>query len=196
VRRDEIEELGYITPIRNVPSIVKLGLLSHTRAARVLHLSIAKEGVQSIRAQKSVPNGLRLHDYVNLYFNPRNPMMYLRKDSHASCCILRIDPAVLDLEGVVVTDRNAARFAVFHSPDEGLALIDRDMAFAQYWTHDDPIEQDRRKALQCAEVLVPHVVPTEYVRGAWISCHPAAEALTALGFDLAIDQKPYLFFQP
>ena len=195
VRREEIRELTYICPLRNVPSILRLGILSHVRAARVLHVSIAKEGVQAIRARKAVPNGLRLHDYVNLYFNPRNPMMFLRKDSHASCCILRIDPSVLDLDGVVVADRNAARFAVFHSVNEGLPLIDRDLVFAQYWTHENPIEQDRRKALQCAEVLVPHVVEPTFIIGSWVSCQAAADALATLGFTLPIDQRPSAFFQ-
>src|SRR5258708_2060216 len=104
--RAEVKELTYITPLVNTPSIVEHGLLSHNRAAKLHHTSIAKEGVQDIRAGKVVPGGLRLHDYVNLYFNPRNPMMFLRRALHADCCIIRVDPSVLNIAGVVVTDKN------------------------------------------------------------------------------------------
>ena len=149
--RTEVKELCYITAIVNVPSILTVGLLSHNRAIKVAHLSIAKQGVQDIRAGKVVPGGVRLHDYVNLYFNPRNPMMYYRKDQHETCCVLEVTPSVLDLPGVIVTDQNAARFAAFRPVGEGLALVDREVTFARYWTHPNPIEQDRRKAAQCAD---------------------------------------------
>jgi ssDNA thymidine ADP-ribosyltransferase, DarT len=194
--RSEISELSYITPISNTQSILAVGLLSHNRAARVEHVSIAKQGVQDIRAGKVVPGGLRLHDYVNLYFNPRNPMMFLRKDSHGSCCILRVSAAVLDeIEGVVIADQNAARFAAFRPAPEGLAMIDRAVTYAKYWTDADPFEQDRRKAAQCAEVLVPHVVPPSYLLGAYVSCESAMADLDQVGFTLPARLQPYLFFQ-
>src|SRR5712691_2607983 len=46
--------------------------------------------------------------YVNLYLCARNPILYKRQSRHAELCVLRIDPRVLDLPGVVVTDGNAA----------------------------------------------------------------------------------------
>lgn len=66
MKRDELPELHYITPIRNVPSILRLGLLSYRRAQRLNHESVADETVQLKRADKNVPGGQRLHDYVNL----------------------------------------------------------------------------------------------------------------------------------
>jgi hypothetical protein len=195
MERHEVKELSYITPIENVESIMVHGLLSHTRAARLPHASIAKPGVQDIRAGKTVPRGMLLHDYVNLYLNPRNPMMYLRKDQHPTCSIIRVNPAVLDGQGVVVTDRNASRFAVFRPAPDGLAIVDKELTFARYWTHQDPIEQDRRKALQCAEVLVPHVVPPDRIVGAYVSCQAARMRMLELGFELPIRLAPYLFFQ-
>src|SRR5262249_6822793 len=129
------------------------------------------------------------------YFNPRNPMMFLRKDLHADCCIIRVSPDVIDIEGAVVADQNAARFAAFRPAPDGLAMIDLAITYAKYWTNDDPIEQDRRKAAQCAEVLVPHVVPPGYLLGAYVSCQAAADALGKLGFGLPVRRYPYLFFQ-
>jgi ssDNA thymidine ADP-ribosyltransferase, DarT len=195
MERHEVVELCYITPIANVSSILALGLLSHNRAAGIHHDSIAEPRVQDIRASKRVPNGLRLHDYVNLYFNARNPMMYARRERHAECCILQVDPSVLDLPGTVIADRNASRFAAFRPAPGGLAIVDKTLTFARWWTHEDPIEQDRRKALQCAEVLVPHGVPPRYIAGAYVSCPDAQRAMRASGCPLPLRLAPRRFFR-
>lgn len=44
--REELTELHFITPIKNVPSILSRGILSHTRAAKVPHESVAMERIQ------------------------------------------------------------------------------------------------------------------------------------------------------
>ncbi len=48
--------------------------MCYERAKNLKHKSIALEEVQERRDRKRIPNGA-LHEYVNLYFNPRNPMM-------------------------------------------------------------------------------------------------------------------------
>jgi hypothetical protein len=195
MERHEIQELFYITPIANVPSILRSGILSHRRAAALPHTSIAMVEIQNRRQNKIVPNGRPLHDYVNLYFNPRNPMMFSRQEKHRECCILQIDLAVLDLVGTVITDRNAAAgYAAFRPAPTGLAIVDRGLTFAEYWTHDNPIEHDRRKTASCAEVLVPDGVSVTYLRGAHVSGPEAETALTHAGFQFPIRTTPKLFF--
>ena len=54
------------------------------------------------------PGGLKLHQYANLYFHARNPMMYSRKEKAAELCVLCVSLEVLRLPGVVITDKNAA----------------------------------------------------------------------------------------
>lgn len=108
MRRDELDELHYITPIENLPSIMTHGVLSHRKAAAVTHRSVAMTHIQQRRAAVVVPGGRRLHEYVNLYICARNPMMFVRKRQHRILCVLRIESAVLDLPGVVVTDGNAS----------------------------------------------------------------------------------------
>ena len=71
MRREELEELHYITPIANVPSILTHGILSHRRAKRISLQSIAKAEVQEKRATVKVPGGRRLHEYANLYICAR-----------------------------------------------------------------------------------------------------------------------------
>ena len=82
MNRADIKELYFITPIDNMASIFKHGLLSHNKikASRLSHKSVAHGDVQKRREDKVIPGGKRkLHDYVNLYFNPRNSMMYSRE---------------------------------------------------------------------------------------------------------------------
>jgi hypothetical protein len=123
MRKEEIDELHYITPIDNVDSILANGILSHRLAERVSHRSVAMQEVQDRRKNKVVPGGRKLHEYANTYFNARNAMLYLRKDDHAELCILRISTAVFDLDGVIVTDRNAASSARFSPVSTGLERI-------------------------------------------------------------------------
>ena len=133
--REELNELGYIVPIATVPSILQRGILSHRRAERIAHESIALEDVNNLRAKVNVPNGRALHEYANLYICPRNPMLFKRKDSHEQICVLRVSADVLDLPNVVVTDSNAASKYVRFSPaPSGLEIVSRDRTFARYWT--------------------------------------------------------------
>jgi hypothetical protein len=47
-------------------------------------------------------------------------------------------------------------------------IVDEDYTFADYWTHlDDQIEEWRHKSRMCAEILVPDVVPPQYIAGAY-----------------------------
>ena len=182
VKRSDIKHLFYIVPIENVSSMLKNGILCHNHAEKIGHKSIALEDVQERRRNKVIPNGGRLHDYVNLYINPRNPMMYLVKERHKELCIVVVDCRILDEPGVVVSDRNAAREHCRFDPlDQGIARIDRERIFAQYWTHpDDPIDEGRHRGEMCAEVLVPKRVDPKYILGAYVSCAEGQAELNRL----------------
>lgn len=72
----DIDELHFMTVHLNVPSILRLGICSHEASRTIQHSSIASAAVQGRRDERSIPGGLRLHQYANLYFNARNAMMY------------------------------------------------------------------------------------------------------------------------
>ena len=76
MERADLKELHYITPIANVASILERGILSHISATRIKHDSVADESVQERRSRVQVQGKTRLHHYVNLYLNARNPMLY------------------------------------------------------------------------------------------------------------------------
>jgi hypothetical protein len=168
VEREDLEELHYITGYSNVASILELGVLSHDLAEGVEHDSIALERVQAIREDTEVA-GRRLHSYANLYLWGRNAMLYLRYryEGRRDLCVLSVDPEVLDIPGVVVTDRNATKkwHRAAYVGSGGLEIVDRGLTFAERWDHPDPWERERRKTATQAEVLVPDQVPPEYVWG-------------------------------
>lgn len=200
LKRDELRELQYITPIGNIPSIVKSGILSHKNVAKVEHASCAKQEIQDRRSKVIVPGGKPLHWYVNLYFDARNPMMHLLKDNHENLSVLAISADVIDIPGTVVVDCNASReYALFKPASAGLAMIDKDLVYAEFWTHDDPVEQYRHKGAKCAEVLVPERVEPHFVMKAYVSCETSKVVLLGLLDEYKLQLKTvvdgHLFFR-
>ena len=159
---DDIDGLYYITHIDNLESICQAGILSHARAKRIPHISIAKSNVLDMRKKRSVPQGRPLPEYVNLYFNPRNPMMYKVTDGGkniGNVCLLKVHRRLLSSTGVIITDGNAASdYTRFYASPSGLACLNREEIFVTFWTDDDPIRRFRLKSTTCSEVLVPDQV--------------------------------------
>lgn len=185
-----------IQAIENIPSIMRSGLLSNERAARIIHTSIAMNEIQERRDKIRVPNGLKLHQYANVYFDPHNPMLSARRDQNNDICILKIDCGILDMPGVVVSDRNASSdYASFYSPGIGIEEIDFDLVYARYWTDEDYYVQMEKKSIKCAEVLVPYVIPHEYIMCAAVIDKETAHKLEDVGFNKAIEIVPWIFFR-
>ena len=196
MRRDELHELHYITPIENLPSIMTQGVLSHRKAVSVAHASVAMADIQKRRAAVVVPGGRRLHEYANLYMCARNPMTFLRKAQHRTLCVLRIEPAVLDVPGVVVTDGNASSVHVlFRAAPDGLRIVDKEMTFADDWRDPDKIQYWRKKTAKCAEVLVLDAVPPRFIVGAYVSGEHAHENLARLGLGIPTEINARMFFR-
>lgn len=196
MQREELRELHYITDVSNLPSIEDQGILSHEMANKYAHKSVALKVVQERREGKIVPNARPLHHYVNLYFCARNPMMYLIRDSHRSLCVLRIDPSVVDIQGAIISDRNASSdWASFFPSPEGLSEVNGELVFARYWTDADRYEQMRKKSIKCAELLVPNRVEQAYITGVYASCEGVRTNLMTTGSLLQCHLQPDLFFQ-
>lgn len=200
MRLEELKELHYITPVENIPSILDKGLLSFNKAKKVKHTTCANAEVQERREKVVIPSGRPLHDYVNLYFNSRNPMMYFRREDHSELTVLSVSTTVIDLPGVVISDCNASRdLALFKPAPEGLDMIDSDMVFAEYWTHDNQITEYTHKGMMCSEVLVPEIINPKYIIKAYASCEESlanlVQILDTTDNDLPIVKNGYLFFR-
>ena len=182
-------------PLINIQSVVEHGILSYERAAKLKHRSVAMPAVQDRRDKKHVPRGLKLHQYANLYFHARNPMLYKRKDDAENICVLRVSTEVLELDGVVITDCNAAsNYVRFLHPSQS-ELLDFDAIFAMDWRHhDDPAAYWRHRSRKCAEILIPHFVGPRFLTGAYAVSQDVAERLKlALHRPISIDRG--MFFR-
>lgn len=172
-----------IVHMDSVSSILSKGIRSHNSMASCSHKDISLLDVQNRRAEVSFEKlGTKLHDYANLYFDARNPMMYYlkfhREDFPNEYCVLALDYAILDLDGVLVTDSNAAYGLMrYGSPEAMLGSLDFARIFARFWTDDDEIEMAKRKVQKCAEVLVPDAISPSYIRGAYVANETAKELL-------------------
>jgi hypothetical protein len=111
MNRSDVKELYFITYIENVPSILNRGILSHNIISRNINFrDISESGVQERRTKDKIPGTNKsLHDYANLYFDAHNPMLSKRRSENDKICVLRINNMVLDIDGVIITDQNAAR---------------------------------------------------------------------------------------
>lgn len=194
--RADIPELHYITAIANLPSILQHGILSHRRAEQLPHYSVAMPEIQEIRQDKQIPGARNLHEYANLYFDAHNPMLSKRRAHNNEICVLQVAPAVLDVLGVIVTDRNAASgWAGFRPAATGLAILSRERIFARYWTHPgDPYEEMSHKSEKCAEVLVPDSVEAGMIVGAYVANQTALLAFQQLNTELPARIRSDMFF--
>ncbi len=190
-----LDEFQNITPIENIPSILKYGVLSHAEAAKLPHLSVALQEVQDKRDEKRVPGGLALHEYANVYFHARNPMMSRRRNEAQRLCVLQISPEILSIPGAVITDQNAvSKYVRFSTPDR-VRFMNLEYVFARNWKHpDDQIEEWRHSSVKCAEVLIPHRITADFVLGAYVLNASARDQLAGQGFQLPIRIDPDLFF--
>ncbi len=195
MNRCDVAELHFITYNENVPSILKRGILSHNIISRNINFhDISESGVQELRAKKKIPGTNRsLHDYANLYFDAHNPMLSARRSENDKICVLRIKNIVLNIDGVIITDKNAARECWFKTVDEGLPLLNKDEIYATSWIYDNPIKQDKHKGIKCAEVLFPDCVHPDYIIGAYVANSIAFENLCNLS-DINVIIKSKLFF--
>ncbi|MEA5516825.1 DarT ssDNA thymidine ADP-ribosyltransferase family protein, partial [Nodularia sp. UHCC 0506] len=91
-----IKYLYHMTYINNLASIIRNGLLSHNEAYRrgLIAADISDPDVQDRRANLSVYN-IPLHEYVPLYFSPRNPMLYKRREIQEDIVILGMESQIL-----------------------------------------------------------------------------------------------------
>ncbi|MFS2111823.1 DUF4433 domain-containing protein [Sphingomonas sp. Sphisp140] len=191
-----VSELHCIMPIANLASVLAHGILSYEDAAQLQHASVAMQPVQDRRDQKRIPQGMRLHQYANLYFHARNPMLYKRLGEAGSLCVLRISLEAMAIPGVVITDSNAASdYARFLHPSQW-AHINFDDVLSESWTHpDDPRRYYQHKSRKCAEVLVPHRVPPALVVGAYVIDASALTRLRAAAPEFPGYVDPVLFFR-
>ncbi|MDO4803134.1 MAG: DarT ssDNA thymidine ADP-ribosyltransferase family protein, partial [Prevotellaceae bacterium] len=107
-----------------------------------------------------------------------------------------ISSEVLDLDGTIISDGNAAsEYTRFFSPSDGIDQLDFVIIYGEWWTSDDPLEQAIKKRIKCAEILVPGSIPYNYIIGACVVDETAKQSLINQGFEKEIRIAPRVFFR-
>lgn len=141
-----------MTHKKNIPNILKYGILSHNEAhyRKIVSNDIADNDVNKRRA--------KIHDYVPFYFNPKNPMLYKRKDIQDDIVILCIDRNVLKKE-CIFTDGNAASSStIFYDDTRYLNKLNWEIINSRYWG-----EFSDGKRIRCAEALIRNKVSQDNI---------------------------------
>jgi len=179
-----------------VPSTIQHGILSNKLSKKFPHKTIAMEEIQDRRKIKRIPGARKLHKYANLYFDAHNPTLSKRRDQNDQICVVCINTSVLNLPGVIISDRNAAAdYARFYTVKEGLAALDKDKIYAKYWTNaQNQFDYWEQKSIKCAEILVPDRVESKYILGAYVANQTALKAFKKLRIQLTVSIRSDIFF--
>ena len=108
-RKYRINFLYYFAHVNHMASILAYGLMPRNRAQNREYITsdISNQEVQARRADRQV-FGRSLHDYVPLYFTPKNPgMLYAIRDIQDEVVILSFRREILSQGGTVFTDGNS-----------------------------------------------------------------------------------------
>jgi len=193
--RFRIEYLYHITHKNNLQNILQNGLLSHNQARnnRLMQVDIADNQVNDRRAINEPIYKRSIHDYVPLYFNPKNPMLYRRGNLQNDLVILAIDRKLLYQRNIIFTNGNAAAGATsFFSDPNDLTNLNWSCINAEYW---NDISDGKR--IKCSEILVFPSIPTTAIRKVFCNNHQTkqvAENLLINHNAIVVEVKPNLYF--
>jgi len=159
-----VHEFFYIAPFYNICQILISGFIkSRNEIEEWAYLNtniedFSNSNVQQLRSDKTIDDKFKLHDFVNLYLNPFNPMIYSKRHEE-NIAIISISTLVALCQNTYLSDGNAASqktqfFEIFN----GLDQLDWSTIFSNSW-HDKP----DGKRIRCAEVLIPCSIPVEYI---------------------------------
>jgi hypothetical protein len=205
----DINQLHYISHIENIPSILKLGILSHgiIDKQKIKFLSFFKkvkftpiydEEIILIRKNRKTPDNKSLWEYVNLYFQPRNPMLYrvVCEQSAENIAVLGVDFDVIKLADAFVTDGNAASISSYIVPaKEHKEVINplKKVLNGEWWTDDDQIDSKRKIMAEC---LVPEKIEPGYIKAIYVADDSiAAEVKKKIFIKIPVIPEPHLFFK-
>ena len=201
MKRPEITGLYYITHIDNVPSILRMGIFCHERieTEHVEYTRIYDKDIVANRQGIYVPDGRSLWEFANLYFQPRNPMLYrvLNEKSPKEIAIISVQPNILDRLDIYISTGNAAHSSSEILPSgEGRKIIPqiiKDTLMVEYWKAADG---SKRKIM--AECLVPDMLPVDVIEAIYVESHEVKKRLEPLilSSGIPVIPEPHMYFLP
>ena len=189
-----------ITHISNLKSILKRGLYSHdqVRKRKISSSVVYDKGI--VERRRYIPTDKRksLHEYINLYFNPRNSMMYrVKAIEERDVIVIQLNSGILGRKGVFLADGNAAANATnFHLVDKETLAQLRHQVDRESWNDADEIVKKENVSKMMAECLVPVHIPPEMIEVVHVvdrrSAVKAMRLLSGTGIRLIVN--PHMFF--
>jgi len=152
ISRFGITFLYHMTHKSNLCSILKYGLLSHNDAhnRNLLSTDISENTVNERRRRIEPIFNKSIHEYAPLYFNPKNPMLFKRKNIQNDIVILAYEANLLLKENTIFTDGNAASDSTsFYNNFDCLSKLSWECINDAWW---NTYQDGKRK--KCAEVLI------------------------------------------
>lgn len=198
--KPEIKGLYYITHIENIPSILSQGILSHrcVEDRGVKYKAIYDAEIVGNRKLKRTPDGRNLWEFANVYFQPRNPMLFrvVHETDPKEIVVLGLQPRVLQTPGSYITNGNAANNATdFYNYEDGMKAIMEiwNTISSEWW---NSVDGSKRKIM--AECLVLGVIPPDLIHSIYVSSHQIADKVRGIisGRGLPVIPEPNMFFIP
>ncbi len=195
----KIKSLYYITHIDNLPSILDRGIFSYdmVEAEGLCPIPIYDGNIIGQRNYKTI-GGNKLWFYANLYFQPRNAMMYriVHQKNLKDLAVVGINKKILDEQDVVITDGDAANETTqSYCLSDGLKILKKQQSIIQndWWNNFDG---SKRKMM--AECLIPNYVKPMYIHSVYVADDTTRNLVQKIVGNpkIEVDSKPDMFFQP
>ncbi|MCD6574177.1 DUF4433 domain-containing protein [Candidatus Aerophobetes bacterium] len=198
----KLRGLYYITHINNLSSILQRGILCHRKIEdeKISFTPIYDAEIVATIREKKLSDGRNLWDFVNLYFQPRNAMLYrvifFSKANLEDIIIIGLKYNILNRKDIFVTTGNAASYntEIFSAGRAKKYIkIIREKTDKGWWA-----SQDGSKRELMAECLVPDSLSPEYISEIYVPNQNALNKVRSkIGSrNIPIIPEPELFFQP
>ena len=199
LRKNLVKDLGFklyhITHISNLNGIFKDGLMSHNRVRA--YVDISNNDVNKRRSRTDNPHKINLHQYVPLYFNPRNAMLFsCQKKFGEDVVILEIDNEEISNDYTLFSEGNAAR------QDSKITTNKLDLANFKWeainsltWTDNYSDIDVNLKSLMMSECLILNSLNSQHILRIFCSNENVRARLIKLSLtnvDIKVDKS--LFF--
>ncbi|MDP9235976.1 MAG: DarT ssDNA thymidine ADP-ribosyltransferase family protein [Chloroflexota bacterium] len=176
------------------------GILSHSKivSTGLPFKRIYSQSIVEGRQHRTTPEGRTLWDYANLYFQPRNAMLYQvsRQTSLDDICVVGVRQSVLNRPDVFITTGNAASYQSEILPKAAGNRRVREIirnTDKEWWS-----DLDGSKRQMMAECLVPDAIAAEDLAAIYVGTTTALAKVQAdlRGTSTQATREPSMFFLP
>ena len=156
--------LYHFTDVQNLPSIKQARALYSWEQLETLKIVAPRPGGDDL--SRRLDKQCDMHKYVHLCFKPKHPMEHVAVEAKriGPTKFLWVDIDVIFREGVLYCDRVSNADGARYKPVQD-AADDIDWPRLYTETHwDDPVFQDRRRAAEKAEILIPGSIEATLIK--------------------------------